>query len=72
MQTKVIHDSIPASSGSSKKQDTTNTIFNSTLNSLLSLQGMSSIIDTFASNTLSSLTTKHMLASARKSEAISQ
>lgn len=64
MQTKVIHDSISASSGSSTKQDTTNTIFNSTLNSLLSLQGMSSIIDTFTSNTLPSLTTKHMLASA--------
>lgn len=68
METNVIPDSTSASSGS-EKQDTSNIIFNSTLYSLLSQQGMLRIRGTFKSNILSSLATKHMLASTRKQEA---
>lgn len=53
----------------SKKQDTTNIILKTALYSLLSQEGLLRIRGTFKSDILYSLTTKHMLASARKQEA---
>lgn len=69
MQTKVFVTQHLHLQKVSKKQDTTNVTFNSTLYSLLSQQCMLRIRGTFKSNVLSSLTTKHILASTRKQEA---
>lgn len=68
MKTKVIRALTSASSGSKQKAGH-NIAFNRTLYMLLSQQGMLRIRGAFKSNTQSSLTTQHMLASTRKQEA---